>query len=404
MLKAYYREWGTRQTQDELRDRIHWILRQVTGKKVLDVGCSQGLVPLLLGRAGFDVLGLDVFAGAIETAHSNLAGESDAVKERVRFVLQDIHEFESDERFDTAVAGELLEHMIDPTRTVAAIHRVLREGGRLIVTVPFGVHPDTDHKQTLYLSDLTRLLEPTFAIEWLDVEHNFICCVAKRTAAGSALQPEEVAHEELLRTSERAFFSIEQRYLDRAEELRNLAAGLTRKKEEAERLGQKETAAALAREAAARAEVEHLTSEAERLTSESGRLKSEVGRLRNEVERMLLQEESARAEADHQRALVRQARFRAESAAARQKTLEARAQQLYDQLHRARRSVGFRISRASSLAIREGNPVKVPRRWVELFRGPDEVLDKLALKAAPPASPTNPGPPVRRAHPSRERE
>jgi len=376
VMKAYYGDWGTQQTQDETRDRIHWILKQVRGKKVLDVGCSQGLVPLLLGRAGFDVLGLDVFAGAIETAQAHLPEESDAVQGRVRFTLGDIHEFESDERFDTVIAGEILEHMIDPARTVAAIHGFLEEGGRFVVTVPFGVHPDADHKQTLYLSDMVRLLEPTFDIECLDVEHKFICCVAQRKAGESAAQPEGEVHQNLLRTSERAFLVVEKRYRAHAEELRTLIRHLTTKCELAEREAKRVSAA----------------------IEEALRLKHELTLAQEMVDSERQVADRDRQEVDRLREVIRRLQSAAATAAAQQGKLEARARQLYDQLQRARRSVGFRLSRASSVALREGNPVQLPQRFLELFRGPDEVLTRLAPKAdsssrtarAPSKAPSSP--------------
>jgi len=51
-----------------------------------------------------------------------------------------------DRVFDAVVCAELLEHVYDPQRVLAEVARVLRPGGRLLITVPFlvQIHGDPD--------------------------------------------------------------------------------------------------------------------------------------------------------------------------------------------------------------------------------------------------------------------
>ena len=58
VAEAYYGLMG-QQFMRDTQARIHWICRQIQGKSVLDVGCSQGIVPILLAREGLKAIGID---------------------------------------------------------------------------------------------------------------------------------------------------------------------------------------------------------------------------------------------------------------------------------------------------------------------------------------------------------
>ncbi|UOK57815.1 hypothetical protein MGI18_26475 [Bacillus sp. OVS6] len=49
--EAYYGALGT-DFSKKTRERINWIVTHVLGSKVLDIGCSQGINAILLGREG----------------------------------------------------------------------------------------------------------------------------------------------------------------------------------------------------------------------------------------------------------------------------------------------------------------------------------------------------------------
>ena len=46
-------------TRRACRARIHWLAERAEGR-VLDVGCSQGLLPILLAREGYEVVSVPV--------------------------------------------------------------------------------------------------------------------------------------------------------------------------------------------------------------------------------------------------------------------------------------------------------------------------------------------------------
>ena len=175
-------------TQRAARERIHWICGQARGpsghpalqdpevlqdrrgggpqdrleggERVLDVGCSQGIVCLLLAREGIHCVGVDTRAEAVAYAQAEAAKEPPAVQARLEYRETDGTRLDfEDACFDSVILGELLEHVVQPERVLAEAVRVLRPGGRLVVTTPLGLLPDPDHKQTFWFSNVVPLLE-----------------------------------------------------------------------------------------------------------------------------------------------------------------------------------------------------------------------------------------------------
>jgi SAM-dependent methyltransferase len=97
------------------------------GRRVLDLGCRDGALTQAYVE-GNEVVGVDA-------DHDALA---EAAKLGVETHWADLDEplpFES-ESFDVVVAGELLEHLRDPTRFASEVRRVLRPGGTFVASVP----------------------------------------------------------------------------------------------------------------------------------------------------------------------------------------------------------------------------------------------------------------------------
>jgi SAM-dependent methyltransferase len=94
---------------------------------VVDVGCGGQPYRPLLGPATH-YIGIDT-ADALEHFGYDLAG--------VRTIASDGAWPVADQEADVLLATETLEHVIDPASFLLEARRVLRPGGRLILTVPF---------------------------------------------------------------------------------------------------------------------------------------------------------------------------------------------------------------------------------------------------------------------------
>lgn len=106
----------------------------VAGLAVLDLGCGTGRHALWLAARGAAVTAVDFSPGMLEEARRKRGAQA------VRFLVHDLKEplpF-SDASFDRVVSGLVLEHLGDLDRFFAEMRRVLRPGGRAVVSA---MHP-----------------------------------------------------------------------------------------------------------------------------------------------------------------------------------------------------------------------------------------------------------------------
>ena len=168
------------QTGDWLRRRIDWMAEEARGPRVLDVGCSEGILGVLLARRGIKVTGVDSNPEALDFAGQLLAKEAEEARNCVTFVQGDFTGTQPvTGLFDTVVMGEVLDYSDDPRPILDKGLKHLRPGGRLIVTTPFGVHPHEDNRPGFTLTDLIGLLKPRLGLESLSVEDNHIRFVGR---------------------------------------------------------------------------------------------------------------------------------------------------------------------------------------------------------------------------------
>lgn len=191
---AYYDELGVAFGK-KVRARIHWIIREAKGEDILDIGCSGGLVPILLGREGKRVTGIDVSPEAIAEATSALKEEAASVQSVVMFSETNIMSFSANRQFDTVLMTEVLEHIGEPERVIQQAYTLVKPGGRLVVTVPFGVNDYADHKRTYYLKRLVEQVTPYGTIEKIERLDKWIgvtLVVQENVQTGRMLSAEEV--------------------------------------------------------------------------------------------------------------------------------------------------------------------------------------------------------------------
>ena len=132
--------------------------------RILEVGCSGGLLMEQLRRAGFgQVQGIDISDDAIELCREK--GLSAQVMDAQKLDF-------ADASFDLVTASDVLEHLADDAGALREWRRVLRPGGILLVFVPafrflWTAHDTANgHLRRYHMSELrTRMREAGFSVE-----------------------------------------------------------------------------------------------------------------------------------------------------------------------------------------------------------------------------------------------
>ena len=102
----------------------------LAGQRVLDVGCGGGLVAEGMARRGVTVTGIDLAPAALEVARLH-ALESGVALDYQLASAEDLAAGQAG-AFDLVTCLEMLEHVPEPARTVAALARLVRPGGHVI--------------------------------------------------------------------------------------------------------------------------------------------------------------------------------------------------------------------------------------------------------------------------------
>lgn len=115
--------------------RLAWIERMcggLAGKRVVDVGCGGGILTEAMVARGAQALGIDVGEKALGVARLHKLESGVAVE--YRLVSAEALADEAPGTYDVVTCMELLEHVPEPARIVAACARLTKPGGVVIVS------------------------------------------------------------------------------------------------------------------------------------------------------------------------------------------------------------------------------------------------------------------------------
>src|SRR5690625_1292160 len=120
------------QTEAKLKDHMHWMLEASKGETVLDVGCTDGLLSVMLAREGKHVVGMDVEGRGIEAARKRAAKEEVPVKKHLEFIHDHFASFTFDRKFDVIIFNDFFKEVRDRERYIEKAISCLHPEGRLL--------------------------------------------------------------------------------------------------------------------------------------------------------------------------------------------------------------------------------------------------------------------------------
>jgi len=139
----YERHWWWRAREDFLITTLRQHCPEQGWSRILDVGCGDGLFFDKLTEFG-DVEGVEPDASQVGERH------------RERIHVQPFDDaFQPGKRYSLILMLDVLEHLADPAAALLQTHRLLEDGGSIVITVPafnsaWTRHDDVNGHQTRY--------------------------------------------------------------------------------------------------------------------------------------------------------------------------------------------------------------------------------------------------------------
>lgn len=154
----------------------------IKGKKILDIGCGDGVLSYSFAKKGLKVTGIDNSEKAIKFAE-----EKCKTLKNLDFLIGSACELPFANRsFDYIVCSEIIEHLKHPEKMLSEIKRVWSQKGEVIITTPvkFTEKPlDKMHYREYSKEELRELLERYFknieiikshSLFWLEFQEKII--------------------------------------------------------------------------------------------------------------------------------------------------------------------------------------------------------------------------------------
>ncbi|MFH0803755.1 MAG: class I SAM-dependent methyltransferase [Candidatus Tagabacteria bacterium] len=100
---------------------------------VLNIGCGEGQQAVIYKDSFKKMVGIDINQNRLDTAKKLM--EQYGVK-NFEMICANVENIPLNEKFDKAIAIDIIEHVINPAKVVSEIKRLLKDDGKLLITFP----------------------------------------------------------------------------------------------------------------------------------------------------------------------------------------------------------------------------------------------------------------------------
>lgn len=133
------------------RPRIEWMLREVRGGSVLEVGAGNGGMTSLLSPLADRVIALDLCQEAVEAVRALALANVEAV-------CGFVERYAPPTSFDWVILSEIVEHLRDPAEILRRCVTWLKPGGRVLLSTPNGEWESIEHLHEFDMATWCALL------------------------------------------------------------------------------------------------------------------------------------------------------------------------------------------------------------------------------------------------------
>jgi len=106
----------------------YYPIKKGKGKKLIEFGCATGVASFVLRDFGWDVIATDISKYAVKRAQENFRN--------IKFLVCDMEKPFLKDKFDLAVALDVIEHLRFPEVGIRNIYNLLKTGGIVIFSTP----------------------------------------------------------------------------------------------------------------------------------------------------------------------------------------------------------------------------------------------------------------------------
>ena len=141
------------------------------GKKIIDLGCGDGVLTYELSRRNAESYGVDISADAIGFAkqkHASLGSTASF------YVESCIETHFNNSFFDAVVSSDVIEHLLEPIKLLKEIDRILKPGGVAIISTPIRLTEfplDKMHQTEWFMDEFINLIKDIFCQAEFEYSH-----------------------------------------------------------------------------------------------------------------------------------------------------------------------------------------------------------------------------------------
>lgn len=142
---------------------LYKLIRPYVGRSILDVGCSIGNITKFFLKKSINVVGIDVVPESINIIRKKFSKYKNFKAYHMNAEGNEILKLKNN-KFDTIVCINVLEHIKGDVKTLGDFHKILEDNGKLILFVPaipslYGSMDRVDHHFRRYTKkDLRKKL------------------------------------------------------------------------------------------------------------------------------------------------------------------------------------------------------------------------------------------------------